>query len=571
MTLAAIREIWSIDFEFIAPPGEQPQPVCMVAREIRSRRIIRRWLFDTPCPKPPFATGRDVLVIAFYASAEMSCYLALNWKFPRLLIDLYPEFRIHSNGHYVPGGRGLLGALQWFGLNSIGAATKDAMRARIMRGGPFDAAEREAILDYCQSDVDSTEELFPKLIDGRQSLNLSLWRGEFMKTIAKMEWDGVPLDLPLYRKLQEHWPQLQIGVKDKVNAIIPVYENRQFRMALFEQWLESEGLLSEWPVTPAGLLATDDDTFREKSELYPVVEPLRLARQMTGKLETLQLSIGSDGHNRCLLSPFSTKTGRNGPSTTKFIFNTCSFLRNLIQPPPGWAICYIDWVSQEHGIAARLSGDTAMQQAYESGNPYLAFAQKIGAVPAGATKKTHPAEHELFKAVILGTQFQMGPNSLAYRLGVTVPTARHLLADHHRAYGQFWKWSDAVCDYAQICGGLTATLGWRFHFGHGTKIRTLRNFLMQSNGAEMMRLACIYATESGVKVIAPIHDALCIMAPSDEIDHAIWLTQESMKRASEVVLEGFALRSKAEQVVRYPEHFAEARGADMWSWVLDQV
>jgi hypothetical protein len=32
------REIWALDFEFVTANGEQPVPVCMVARELRSGR-----------------------------------------------------------------------------------------------------------------------------------------------------------------------------------------------------------------------------------------------------------------------------------------------------------------------------------------------------------------------------------------------------------------------------------------------------------------------------------------------------------------------------------------------------
>ena len=569
MTLAAIRETVFIDFEFQHDPGGRPRPVCLVAREFKSRRRFRCWLLDTPLSKPPFATGRDVLTVAFFASAELGCYLALGWEFPALLLDLYPEFRVLTNGYYVPGGRGLLSALQWFGLTGIEAAQKDTMRDRILAGGEFDADERLAVLDYCESDVVATEQLFPELVDGRQNLNPLLWRGEYVKTVAQMEWTGVPIDVSLYERMADRWPQLQAGAIDKINETIPVYENREFRQALFEQWLKSEGLLNDWPQTPAGLLATDDDTFRDRAELFPVVEPLRLARQMTDKLETLQLTIGADGRNRCLLSPFATKTGRNAPSTTKYIFNTCSFLRNLIQPSPGRALAYIDWEQQEFGIAARLSGDLTMQQSYDSGDPYLAFAKLAGAIPADATKGSHPKERDLFKTTILGVQYSMGPNSLAYRLGATLPEARHLLAHHHRVYSRFWKWSDAVCDYAQVYGELTSAFGWKLHFAEGAKIRTLRNFPMQANGAEMMRLGCVYTADAGVSLVAPIHDALCIEAAEDEIDHAVWLTEKAMRKASEFVLPGFPLRTEA-KVIRYPGRFPEARGADMWSWVQGQ-
>ena len=45
----------------------------------------------------------------------------------------------------------------------------------------------------------------------------------------------------------------------------------------------------------------------------------------------------------------------------------------LLHGVPSHALAYIDWSQQEFGIAAALSGDTRMQEAYASGDPYLTF------------------------------------------------------------------------------------------------------------------------------------------------------------------------------------------------------
>ena len=37
------REIWLVDFEFSAPPGEQPKPICLVAKEWNSGRTLKIW------------------------------------------------------------------------------------------------------------------------------------------------------------------------------------------------------------------------------------------------------------------------------------------------------------------------------------------------------------------------------------------------------------------------------------------------------------------------------------------------------------------------------------------------
>jgi DNA polymerase I len=69
---------------------------------------------------------------------------------------------------------------------------------------------------------------------------------------------------------------------------------------------------------------------------------------------------------------------------------------------------------------------------------------------------------------------------------------------------------------------------------------------MQAHGAEMLRLACCLATERGVEVCAPVHDALLIAAPIGEIETAVAVTREAMAEASRVVLNGFEVRTDAQ-------------------------
>ena len=108
------------------------------------------------------------------------------------------------------------------------------------------------------------------------------------------------------------------------------------------------------------------------------------------------------------------------------------------------------------------------------------------------------------------------------------------------------------------------------HAGSDANGRSLRNFPVQGNGAEMLRLACCFATESGIRVCAPIHDALLIEAPLAELDAAVDATQEAMAAASRIVLDGLALRSEA-TVIRYPDRYTDKRGQRMWDTVWDVI
>ena len=530
------REIVAADFEFAVSPGERPDPVCLVAHEIHSGRRFRLW-WDELGRVPPYATGPDVLFVAYYASAELGCYRVLGWPMPDRILDLFVEFRARTNGLSTAAGNSLLGALAHFGLDSIGSIEKEDMRALVLRSGPWSGAEREAILDYCESDVWALARLLPAMLPGID-LPRALLRGRYMAAVAVMEHAGVPIDTQTLNTFRRHWTGIQTQLIAEIDADFGVFEGTTFKTDRFAAFLARHDI--PWPLLESGKLDLSDDAFREQARSHPRISPLR---ELRGALSNLRLNdpVGCDGRNRTLLSPFRSRTSRNQPSNTRFIFGPSVWLRGLIKPPPGLGIAYVDWAQQEFGIAAALSGDVAMQEAYVSGDPYLAFAKQADAVPPDATKASHSAERELFKACVIGVQYGMEAQSLALRIGQPPIVARDLLRAHRQTYPRFWQWSDAAIDQAMLHGAIHTVFGWPVHVGDRANSRSLRNFPMQANGAEMLRVACCLATERGVEVCAPVHDAVLICAPIQRLDADIAAMQSAMSEASRDVLAGFEI------------------------------
>ena len=210
-----------------------------------------------------------------------------------------------------------------------------------------------------------------------------------------------------------------------------------------------------------------------------------------------------------------------------------------------------------------------MHAAYQSGDPYLALAKVSGAIPPDGTKETHPYIREQYKTATLATQYGQGVDSLARRLGLARSEAGALLRDHRRAFQHFWAWSDNMLDHAMLHGELSTVLGWRLHLNpQNVNPRSLRNFPMQAHGSEILRLACCLATERDIHVCAPVHDALLIEAPTDEIEAKVAETQACMAEASRFILDGVELRSDA-TIIRYPERFEDKRGKQMWDTVWE--
>jgi hypothetical protein len=721
-SLSAFRQVWLVDFEFTSSPGERPVPLCVVARELWTSPLHCVWLAAGHHAHPPYATDADTLFVAYYASAELSCHLALNWPVPARIVDLYAEFSTYTAGLPVPCGRSLLGALASFGLDGLPAADKAEMRQLALRGGPYTSEEQDALLAYCRTDVDALAALLPAMLPVID-LPRALLRGRYMAAVARMEWAGVPVDLETLERLRGCWGRIKhrlVADVDKTYGVfVPVGQrdiNPDSRLGAAvlreaEAWgidphrladavdmvwaagresnadayearkaarkatgltrrqidrLENSGrdhshvrgldviarelarelpalgigrgytsdggsdhtdhaaLLWEvlrnhdeeskpkhhpdvlrqaaqlvyahgqggesyfgalrfsterwaaylasknipWPRLPSGALALDDDTFREMARTYPAeVAPMRQLRHALSQMRLHELAVGRDGRNHFMLSAFASKTGRNQPSTTKSIFGPSCWLRSLIKPAPGRAVAYCDWSAQELAIAAALSGDPVMQEAYRSGDPYIYLARKAGAVPADATKKTHPIEREPFKVVSLGVLYGLSADGLARKLAVPLCRDRELLWMHQETFRRFWQWSDRIEMEAMLGGRLRTVFGWSVQAGTDANPRSLRNFPIQANGAEMMRLACCLATERGITVCCPVHDALLVEGPADWIEEVVTRTQEAMREASEIVLVGFTLRTDA-KIVRYPDRYSDERGRRMWEAVV---
>jgi hypothetical protein len=438
------------EFEFGGHAGERPRPVCMVAKDLRTGQEWRLWRGEF-ASAPPFPTGTDALFVAFYASAELGCFKALGLPMPANVLDLFVEFRNLRNGLPTPAGFGLLGALTYFGLDTIGATEKDEMRSLVLGGGPWSDTERAAILDYCAGDVTALGRLLPAMLPHIDLLR-ALLRGRYMKAAAAMEWNGTPIDTDMLALLRANWTAIQDDLIRQIDADYGVYDGRSFRRERWERYLVNHGI--PWPRLETGQLDLSDDAFRQMAKAYPVVSPIRELRSALSELRLNDLAVGLDGRNRTMLSVFRSRTGRNQPSNAKFIFGPSVWLRGLVKPPPGYGLAYIDWCQQEFGIAAVLSGDQAMIDAYLSGDPYLAFAKQAGAVPADATKDSHGPIRELFKQCVLAVQYGMEAESLAARIGQPPAMARDLLRAHRETYRAFWQWSDAAVNHAMLYGSL---------------------------------------------------------------------------------------------------------------------
>ncbi len=572
--LSGFRETWLINFELDVPVelgGVSPIPLAFEAWEWGSRRVIRISGDDlNNFSQVPFPVGDDALVVVYDASKQVAGFLAKGWPIPSNIVDLFIEFRCLTNGLRVPCGNELSGSLVYFGLDAFNVG--NPMLRKQSKNN--DSQTGYTIRENFASDkvVDGTnicalKQLF-RAMESHLDLPRALLRGRYGAAAAVMERNGIPIDVMLFEQLSQNWQKIQMGLVAEMGSKYGVFDGLTFKVDRFSRYLKDQEI--NWPLLSMGQLDLSDDTFKFMSHKYPQLASLRDLRKSLSQIRLSTLAVGHDGRNRCSLSMFASRTGRNQPSSNQFIFGMSVWLRSLIRPGHGQGLAYVDFLQQEFGIAAALSGDTQMMRAYESGDPYIAFAKQAEVVPSWGSKVTHPTERDQFKATVLALQYGMGAESLACRIGKSKVQAQVLMDLHRKTYQKFWGWSDAVLNEALLGERLWTVFGWKIHTHDNTNERSLRNFPVQANGAEILRLTCIQLLADGVKLCAPIHDAVLIEAPLSELDATVKHTQNVMRTASAAVLNGFCLDSDA-KLVRYPDRYVDDRGTRMWNAVMRQI
>jgi DNA polymerase-1 len=147
---------------------------------------------------------------------------------------------------------------------------------------------------------------------------------------------------------------------------------------------------------------------------------------------------------------------------------------------------------------------------------------------------------------------------------------------HRRIFPRFWEWNDDVVQYGKLHNKLWTTYGWELNITADTKIRTLRNFLMQGNAAEMLRIACYRfvakgGLERGFLLAGPVHDALLVECAIADVDEATRFTVDVMQEASRAVLNGFTLGVDV-KIWRSPQRFMdEKRGRATWDRIMGHL
>jgi DNA polymerase I len=554
--LQKFKYIVVIDFEFKQPLGNSPMVVCMVAKDIISQKTHKLWLVGKKKIDFPFPI-KDTLFVGHYLAAEVNCMLQLGLEKPFYMWDTWLENKKLYNGKLIKGF-GLVDCCSRYGINYPldkeqwrDVILGDKKDRDLMFLPAYSKEDQTGILEYCEVDVVATEQLFKKQITHIEKFNnikdskgaarlitQTLFHSRAIGVCAQIETNGIPIDEELYDDFQKYFPAIKAKTIEEINGKYDLYVDGVFKETKFAELLKRLGLSNRWPKTPKGKYKQDEKTYEKFKSFVPEIDEIRCAQFIISARKLKGYAVGKDSRSRAALNMFGQKTGRTNVSTAINPFGCPRFARTFVHPDKNKILVYADYKSQEPHIQAKLSGDTVMLEALQSGDVYIGTAKIAKAVPPDATKKSHPVERQIYKVSLLAINYGQEAYGLAAKLGCPLYEAKTIHRNIINAFKTYNAWSEAWTSKGMQRGYFKTMYGWKFHltFKEICNPRSIKNWPIQSHGSEMIRHAIIDADAAGFEISMCVHDALLIHMDKKGCAEKIKKLKEIMSAASEKVI-----------------------------------
>ena len=477
-----------------------------------------------------------------------------NW-----LLDDSEDEDEDDEAHHKPAFSLAAATFKLLGIK-IDSEHKDRMRDVCIRYDELELNEnRDSILTYNESDVENLPALFSKLIEAFQFDNYleeALLRGDYSRRTAMMVSIGYPVNQKKLNAFKTNIENILKEAQEECIKELPgcfIWNKKQGRysqsMKVMKDWI-LEQKKPRWLVTKSGQLATSKKAFdlwydSSSPGFAGAYRRFQKTRQsmngfLPGSKKRFEDYVGSDGRARPYFGIYGAQSSRSQPGSAGFIPLKAHWMRNFLEAPSGKAYCEFDFSSEEFLIAAILSQDFGMMEAYTSGDVYLAFGKSIGLIPADGTKATHRAEREACKQTVLGISYDMGNISLAARISAALKKpfleddAQKLIEGFYETYRAYASWKQATIQEYRRAGLLRLSDGWTI-WGDNPNPRSVGNFPVQGEGAVVMREAVRLTQDAGISVLYTLHDSVVAEVGSEDRE-AIMKFKECMVKAFENVM-----------------------------------
>jgi len=384
--------------------------------------------------------------------------------------------------------------------------------------------------------------------------------------LAEMESEGVAIDVPYLREMQEELQEQLAALEAEVAQVggyqLNLNAPQQLAKLLFEDLRLPVGRR-----TKTGY-STDADTLEGLRDKHPIVGLILEHRQLS-KLKSTYVDAlpglvdPETGRVHTSFGQASTATGRlssSNPNLMNIPIRTelgQRIRRAFRAHRPGHKLFAADYSQIELRVAAHLSEDPQMLAAFEAGHDiHAATAARVFKVPI---EQVDPNQRRLAKVANFGSIYGQGEYGLSQQLSIPGDEARAFLKEYWSTYGRLKEWLDNLRAEARETGVVVSATGRRraipdlrspnYQLRQAAE-RMAINFPIQSLAADIIKIAMvrlhqeILQADMDGRMLLQVHDELVFEVPEAEIDTFAEMVPRVMTEAYELAT-GLEVEAKA--------------------------
>jgi len=368
-----------------------------------------------------------------------------------------------------------------------------------------------------------------------------------VQPVAEMELTGLGVDWEKWQALADELRENEKEVLQKLRTELKLSEDQEVNLNSQPQILQLLRALGVPNPEGRGLISdTNDWTLSKLAQQYPAVQALREHRKVTKAISAFAEKLPQH---------INKQTGRIHPNFNQYGAESGRFscdspnlqqiprdrkFRSCFVPKKGYKFAIADFSQIELRIAADISGDKTMTEAYASGGDLHRVTAAL--VTGKKLEDVQKADRQLAKAVNFGLIYGMSPNRFKdyAESSYGVKMSQEEANKFHRAYFDHYTGITEWHNHAKKRRPReTRTRSRRRAVFDSFAFTKALNYPVQGTSADITKesLARLPGElrEAGIdgKVVMCVHDEIIIEIPEEKSEEALNLLVRVMEQAGE--------------------------------------
>ncbi len=416
----------------------------------------------------------------------------------------------------------------------------------------------ESQLTYAATDAAILLELYPILSHKLKVAKLTTvasFEAAALPAVAQMELNGMLLDT---KRMSAILTELEAKKQEYLKTLQAVLKPTVKQLSLFPEITDVVNLESPAQVLSAlknigiALASTSRAALIPLQSKHPIIKTLLEYRKcsklictfveglpthinpVTGRIHPSYLQCGARSGRFSCRNPNLQNIPRDKNIRSCFIAS------------PGYAIIRADYSQIELRIAAFLSGDRRMKQAYLNGEDLHSLtASLIIGKPLDAIAKE---DRQLAKPINFGLVYGMGATKLKiyaeieFGVIITLKQARLFSQRFFQAYPGLKRWHQKIKNtiHATYKREIRTIAGRRRRWQTNPSLSELYNHPVQGSSADFLKIALghlhLALTNTGALLIGTVHDEILLECPLEQVERTQDILRQCMLEPAQIAL-----------------------------------